>query len=142
MNERALTVEDLRVELPVPAGLVRAVQGVSFHVDCAETLSIVGGSGCGKTLTALAVMNLLGGRTGGWQDHAGAHAARATPAFHRRDMHPWPALSGICARARAQTRCAGRQARCARVAPPPVAAPGGFVECHFHDCHQLPAQQG
>src|SRR5262249_35503063 len=59
MNERVLTVEDLRVELPVPAGLLRAVQGVSFHVDRGETLCIVGESGCGKTPTALAVMNLL-----------------------------------------------------------------------------------
>src|SRR5262245_15312090 len=62
MNERVLTVEDLRVELPVPAGLLRAVQGVSFHVDRGETLCIVGESGCGKTLTALAVMNLLPAR--------------------------------------------------------------------------------
>jgi peptide/nickel transport system ATP-binding protein len=59
MTERVLTVEDLRVELPVPAGTLRAVQGVSFHVDRGETLCIVGESGCGKTLTALAVMNLL-----------------------------------------------------------------------------------
>jgi len=62
MNERVLTVEDLAVELPVPAGLLRAVQGVSFHVDRGETLCIVGESGCGKTLTALAVMNLLPAR--------------------------------------------------------------------------------
>jgi oligopeptide/dipeptide ABC transporter ATP-binding protein len=62
MNERVLTVEDLAVELPVPAGLLRAVQSVSFHVDRGETLCIVGESGCGKTLTALAVMNLLPAR--------------------------------------------------------------------------------
>src|SRR5215475_5726399 len=62
MNERVLTVEDLRVDLPVPAGTVHAVQGVSFHVDRGETLCIVGESGCGKTLTALAVMDLLPAR--------------------------------------------------------------------------------
>jgi peptide/nickel transport system ATP-binding protein len=59
MTERVLTVEDLRVALPVPAGTLHAVQGVSFHVDRGETVCIVGESGCGKTLTALAVMDLL-----------------------------------------------------------------------------------
>jgi peptide/nickel transport system ATP-binding protein len=59
MSERILTVEDLRVDLPVPAGTLHAVQGVSFHVDRGETVCIVGETGCGKTLTALAVMDLL-----------------------------------------------------------------------------------
>ncbi len=59
MSERILTVEDLRVDLPVPAGTLHAVQGVSFHVDRGETVCIVGKSGCGKTLTALAIMDLL-----------------------------------------------------------------------------------
>src|SRR5262245_43908412 len=62
MSERILTVEDLRVELPVPAGTLHAVQGVSLHVDRGETVCIVGESGCGKTLTALAVMDLLPAR--------------------------------------------------------------------------------
>jgi peptide/nickel transport system ATP-binding protein len=62
MSERILTVEDLRVALPVPAGTLNAVQGVSFHVDRGETLCIVGESGCGKTLTALAIMDLLPAR--------------------------------------------------------------------------------
>ena len=59
MRKRVLTVEDLRVALPVPAGTLHAVQGVSFHVDRGETLCIVGESGCGKSLTALAIMDLL-----------------------------------------------------------------------------------
>ena len=62
MAERVLTVEDLRVALPVAAGTLHAVAGVSFHVDRGETLCIVGESGCGKTLTALAVMDLLPAR--------------------------------------------------------------------------------
>jgi peptide/nickel transport system ATP-binding protein len=62
MSERILTVEDLRVSLPVPAGTLSAVQGVSLHVDRGETLCIVGESGCGKTLTALAIMDLLPAR--------------------------------------------------------------------------------
>ncbi len=59
MTERILTVEDLRVDLPVPTGTLHAVQGVSFHVDRGETLCIVGEAGCGKSLTALAIMDLL-----------------------------------------------------------------------------------
>jgi peptide/nickel transport system ATP-binding protein len=62
MSERILTVEELRVDLPVPAGTLHAVQGVSFHVERGETVCIVGESGCGKTLTALAVMDLLPAR--------------------------------------------------------------------------------
>src|SRR5258705_9436251 len=62
MSERVLTVETLRVALPVAAGTLNAVAGVSFHVDRGETLCIVGESGCGKTLTALAVMDLLPAR--------------------------------------------------------------------------------
>ena len=59
MSDRILTVENLRVDLPVPAGMLHAVQGVSFHVDRGETVCIVGESGCGKSLTALAIMDLL-----------------------------------------------------------------------------------
>ncbi|MET0379484.1 MAG: ABC transporter ATP-binding protein, partial [Spongiibacteraceae bacterium] len=42
-----------------PHGRVQAVRGVSFAIDAGETLAIVGESGCGKTMTALAVMGLL-----------------------------------------------------------------------------------
>lgn len=59
MSDRVLTVEDLRVAIPVPSGTLRPVQGVSFHVDRGETVCIVGESGCGKSLTALAIMDLL-----------------------------------------------------------------------------------
>ena len=80
MSERVLTVEDLRVDLPVPAGTLHAVQGVSFHVDRGETLCIVGESGCGKTLTALAVMDLLPGMRHAHRGASGAGRARASPA--------------------------------------------------------------
>ncbi|MGH6916113.1 MAG: ABC transporter ATP-binding protein, partial [Geminicoccaceae bacterium] len=57
-----LEVEDLRVDIPTPAGMLHAVQGVSFGVARGETLCLVGESGCGKSLTSLAVMNLLPSR--------------------------------------------------------------------------------
>jgi len=59
MAERILTVDNLKVDIPVPSGMLHAVQGVSFKVDRGETLCIVGESGCGKSLTSLAIMDLL-----------------------------------------------------------------------------------
>ncbi len=59
MVERILEVERLSVDIQVPAGMLRAVQGIDFHVDRGETLCIVGESGCGKSITALSLMNLL-----------------------------------------------------------------------------------
>jgi len=47
-----LSVEDLRVDIPTPAGLLHAVRGVSFALERGETLCLVGESGCGKSLTA------------------------------------------------------------------------------------------
>ena len=54
-----LEVEDLHVDIPVPAGELHAVRRVSFTVQPGETLCLVGESGCGKSMTALAIMNLL-----------------------------------------------------------------------------------
>jgi oligopeptide/dipeptide ABC transporter ATP-binding protein len=54
-----LDVTDLRTEIRSENGLVRAVDGVSFKVRRGETLAIVGESGCGKTMTALSLLNLL-----------------------------------------------------------------------------------
>ena len=54
-----LEVEDLHTEIRLKQGTVHAVAGVSFHVDPGETLGIVGESGCGKTMTALSIMDLL-----------------------------------------------------------------------------------
>ena len=54
-----LEVEGLSVAIPVPAGTLRPVQEVGFRVTRGHTLAIVGESGCGKSLTSLALMNLL-----------------------------------------------------------------------------------
>lgn len=59
MSDRILEVDNLTVDIPVGGGMLHAVQGISFHVDRGETLCIVGESGCGKSLTSLAVMDLL-----------------------------------------------------------------------------------
>ena len=57
-----LVVEKLSVEIPVPAGMLHPVQEVGFRVERGRTLAIVGESGCGKSLTSLALMNLLPAR--------------------------------------------------------------------------------
>ena len=54
-----LTVDDLRVHLFTGRGVVRAVDGVSFSIEPGKSLGIVGESGCGKTMTALALMRLI-----------------------------------------------------------------------------------
>ncbi|MGO4600335.1 ABC transporter ATP-binding protein [Terrabacter sp. 2YAF2] len=55
-----LEVTDLQVELMVGDGnVVRAVDGVSFHIDRGETVTIIGESGSGKSTTAMAILRLL-----------------------------------------------------------------------------------
>jgi ABC-type dipeptide/oligopeptide/nickel transport system ATPase component len=54
-----LEVCGLRVELPTPAGWVRPVNDVSLHIAAGESLGLVGESGRGKTMLALALMGLL-----------------------------------------------------------------------------------
>ncbi|WP_282568607.1 ABC transporter ATP-binding protein [Bosea sp. 124] len=54
-----LSVEGLRVDFHTSRGVVRAVDGVSWTVYPGETMAIVGESGCGKSVSALAVMGLL-----------------------------------------------------------------------------------
>ena len=54
-----LDVRDLRIHFRSEEGLVRAVDGVSFQLRPGETLGLVGESGCGKTVSSLAILKLL-----------------------------------------------------------------------------------
>jgi oligopeptide/dipeptide ABC transporter ATP-binding protein len=58
-GEPILQVKNLRTWFTTDAGVARAVDGVSFHVNPGETLGIVGESGSGKSVSALSVMRLI-----------------------------------------------------------------------------------
>ncbi|GAA5147101.1 hypothetical protein GCM10023321_07570 [Pseudonocardia eucalypti] len=59
MTEDLLEVKDLEVSFGTEDGTVRAVRGVSFGLRAGEVLGVVGESGCGKSVTASAIMGLL-----------------------------------------------------------------------------------
>ena len=58
-NNVLLDVRDLTVSFDTYAGEVQAVRGATFHVNKGETLAIVGESGCGKSVTAQTIMQLI-----------------------------------------------------------------------------------
>ena len=59
VQDRILDVDNLTVDIATRHGTLHAVRQVSFHVKRGETLCIVGESGCGKSMTSLAIMGLL-----------------------------------------------------------------------------------
>ena len=59
MTEPLLAVRDLKTYFYTADGVTRAVDGISFTVGAGETLGIVGESGCGKSVTALSILQLL-----------------------------------------------------------------------------------
>ena len=59
MNEPLLILKDLKTYFFQDEGIVKAVDGISFEVRKGQTLGIVGESGCGKSVTARSILNLI-----------------------------------------------------------------------------------
>ena len=59
MAERLLEVNDLATYFFTADGVVKAVDGITYHIDEGESVAIVGESGCGKSVSALSVMRLI-----------------------------------------------------------------------------------
>jgi oligopeptide transport system ATP-binding protein len=59
LGKRLLEINNLKTQFRTRAGAVKAVNGVTFHVDEGESLGIVGESGSGKSVTMLSVLRLL-----------------------------------------------------------------------------------
>ncbi|TGM79429.1 ABC transporter ATP-binding protein [Leptospira bouyouniensis] len=62
-KEKAIDVKDLSIQIKTDEGILPIVSGISFHLDKGETLALVGESGCGKSITCLALTKLLPSNT-------------------------------------------------------------------------------
>jgi peptide/nickel transport system permease protein len=80
-----LQVRDLSIDVPGPAGDITLVSGISFDLAAGRTLAIVGESGCGKSVTARALLGIAppGGRIAGSIQFDGAELAGAREARWR-----------------------------------------------------------
>src|SRR5262252_134044 len=58
-DQRLLDVKNLKTYFFTDEGVVRAVVGVDLYINQGETLGVVGESGCGKSVTALSIINLI-----------------------------------------------------------------------------------
>jgi peptide/nickel transport system ATP-binding protein len=90
-----LQVKNLRKLFPIRKGLlrrkigqIRAVDGVSFHVQQGETLSLVGESGCGKTTTARCVLRAVKPTSGEILFYTDEDAVIDVSSLSRRELRP------------------------------------------------------
>ncbi len=77
-GDHLLEVDDLHVEFRTPYGTVRAVNGISYHLDRGETLAILGESGSGKSVSAQTIMGIL--------DSPPAFVTRGEARYQGRDL--------------------------------------------------------
>ena len=54
-----LEIDRLKTHFFTTAGIVKAVDGVTYSVDEGETVAVVGESGCGKSVTAMSILRLI-----------------------------------------------------------------------------------
>ena len=59
MNDRILTIDNLRLSFPIFQGEVKVLNGVSLHINRGEIVGVVGESGSGKSVTAMLAMRLI-----------------------------------------------------------------------------------
>ncbi|MBE3037953.1 MAG: ATP-binding cassette domain-containing protein, partial [Chloroflexi bacterium] len=59
-SDKVLDVRGLKTYFYTEDGVVKAVDGVDFYVKAGEVLGLVGESGCGKSVTSLSIMRLVG----------------------------------------------------------------------------------
>ena len=59
MSDSLLSIDGLKTWFDTSRGTVRAVDGVSFDIRRGETFALLGESGCGKSMTALSIMQLI-----------------------------------------------------------------------------------
>lgn len=60
MSEKVLDIKNLKVVFPNEMGIIRAVEGIDLEIEQGKCVALVGESGCGKSVTSLATMKLLG----------------------------------------------------------------------------------
>jgi len=89
MTRALLEVNDLRTTFDTPEGTVRAVDGISFSIARGETLALLGESGCGKSVSAMSLLQLVpepAGRIAGGEVWLDGQDLLALP---ERDMRRW-----------------------------------------------------
>jgi len=89
MNTALLDVRDLKTYFNTPEGTVRAVDGISFSLARGETLALLGESGCGKSVSALSLLQLVpepAGRIAGGEVWLDGQDLLALP---EREMRRW-----------------------------------------------------